>query len=820
MRLLFRTFAVLPCVLAAAAASQQQQQTTPKPDGVAAALSRELREAGLDAAECYRIRDFRLAKEELKFYWNDGYAIFAKPVRGSRLAVYFSGDMEGGDGEVLVSPPHRGERRALAKFTGSPTLNEHYKNALFVFTDGMGERLLEEIRAKGTKDETIGASLATRYSNTVRNIFESLELRFLLDLENPARAEQGMFFATLAAPRVGAIDLIFDPMARDQVTVGQTVLRENARSTFDIWTSFETQSSRTGKRPRPAQTYGLDDFQIDATLEADLNLRVKTKGKLHVKQPGLHVFGFEITERMKIDAIRIDGQPAELYRREVIRGNTEPPSENSAFLVIAPKAFTAAGDHEIEFEHEGRVVLRAGDRVFFVSSRGTWYPHTRGEFSNYDLTFRYPKELDLVSTGDLVSTTIEGDRRITRRRTPQPIRFAGFNLGQYESVKASRGPYAIEVYGNKRLDIAIASARAATSATAAPPAFPTGGGSRRSNAAGAQAAAAQQALLSTAPPDPTAQLKELASTVVGAFESMAAELGPPPIKTLTVAPIPGGFGQGFPGLVYLSTISYLSPADLPGFLRDRNQQLFYSDLLAAHEVAHQWWGNSVTAAGYQDEWLQEAFANYSAMLWLEKKRGSKPVDAMLTDYRRRLLSKMEDGRTIESAGPITLGARLQNSLDANAWRVITYEKGTWILHMLRKRLGDAAFRKLLAHLTSKFERKPLSVEDLRQAATMFSDPKSSDPKLEVFFENWIYASGVPDLKLSAKPGPGMRVSGTLTQTGVSQDFECDVPIEVSFAKGPSKTFWVRTSNEPTEFAFTLPQPAVRVTIGSGILRAD
>ena len=809
---------LLSAIAVYGAAAQQQQQQQAVPNGVAATLARELREAGLDAAECYRIRDFRLTKEELKFYWNDGYAIFAKPVRGSRLAVYFSGDHEGGDGEVLVSPPHRGERRALAKFTGSPTLNEHYKNALFVFSDGSGDKLLDEIRAKGTKDGDMGATLAARYSPTVRTIFESFELRFLLDLENPQRAEQGMFFATVATPRLGAIDLVFDPVARDQVTVGQTVLRENTRSTFDIWSSFETQSSRTGKRERPPQTYGIDQFQIDATLEPDLNLRVRTKGTLHVKQAGVRVFGFEITDRMRIDAVRIDGQPAELYRREAIRGNTEPPSENSAFLVIAPKGFDTAGDHTIEFEHEGRVVLRAGDRVFFVSSRGTWYPHTRGEFANYDLTFRYPKDLDLVSTGDLVSTVVEGDRRITRRRTPEPIRFAGFNLGQYESVKAARGPYTIEVHGNKRLDAAIASARAATAPSPSPFPANTTGGSRRGNAA-AQSAAAQQGPLPL--PDPTAQLKDLATTVVGAFESMAADLGPPPIKTLTVAPIPGGFGQGFPGLVYLSTISYLSPGDLPGLLRDRNQQFFYSDLLAAHEVAHQWWGNSVTAAGYQDEWLQEAFANYSALLWLEKKRGVKPVEGILADYKRRLLTKMEDGRTVESAGPITLGVRLQNSLDQNAWRVITYEKGTWVVHMLRKRLGDAAFRKLLAHLTSKFQRKPLSVEDVRQAAALFTDPKSADPKLEVFFENWVYSTGIPELKLQAKPSSGgMRVAGTLTQSGVSSDFEVDVPVEVFFAKGPSRTFWVRTSNEPAEFEFTLPQPATRVAIGSGILRAD
>jgi aminopeptidase N len=301
---------------------------------------------------------------------------------------------------------------------------------------------------------------------------------------------------------------------------------------------------------------------------------------------------------------------------------------------------------------------------------------------------------------------------------------------------------------------------------------------------------------------------------------MAADFGPPPIKTLTVAPIPGSFGQGFPGLVYLSTMSYLSPGDLPVGLRERTQQLFYSELLAAHEVAHQWWGNSVTAAGYQDEWLQEALANYTAMMHVEKRKGIKSIDAVLADYKRHLLAKDENGHVVESAGPITLGIRLQNSQTQNSWRVITYEKGTWIMHMLRKQLGDAAFQKMLGEVARRFRQKPLSNEEFRQIAASYLPPRSADPQLDVFFENWVYSTGIPALRFTPKVSTGLKVSGVITQTGVTEDFEVDVPVEVSFVRGPSQTFWVRTSNEPSEFAFTVRQPAVKVAIGSAILRAD
>ena len=96
----------------------------------------------------------------------------------------------------------------------------------------------------------------------------------------------------------------------------------------------------------------------------------------------------------------------------------------------------------------------------------------------------------------------------------------------------------------------------------------------------------------------------------------------------------------------------------------------------------------VVPAGYRDEWLMESLANYSALLLLEKNKGVKAVEAVLDDYRDQLLAKSDTGRSVESSGPINWGFRLQSSLSPEAWRIVTYQKGTWIMHMLRRRLGD------------------------------------------------------------------------------------------------------------------------------------
>ena len=120
------------------------------------------------------------------------------------------------------------------------------------------------------------------------------------------------------------------------------------------------------------------------------------------------------------------------------------------------------------------------------------------------------------------------------------------------------------------------------------------------------------------------------------------------------------------------------------------QQVFFGDLVRAHEAAHQWWGNIVTASGYHHEWLMEALANYSAFCFWKAVHGPKFIDSILDEYRRELLAKGPDGETAESEGPVVQGRRLESSNNPNAWNAVAYGKGTWIIHMLRQRHGRCA----------------------------------------------------------------------------------------------------------------------------------
>jgi hypothetical protein len=778
--------------------------------GAAADLARQIAQAGLDPEECYRVRDLTLTKEDLRLYFTEGYMIFGKPIGDAPVSVVFVTSTQGGDGEILALPPNKSERQSLASYTASPNLNEHFKVAVLLFTDQTHRDLMAQIRENpvNKKSPEMGLTLAPEWTSVTRNLAASFESRLVLDLLSGPRASQAFCFAAIGGGPLGNFDAIYDSRARQQITIGQIGYRDN-RTFFDVWTAFESRSVRNGMHAAPAPEFELNDFRIDATLlPPDLRLQVVTRVKVKPTSGSGRVFPFDLSGQMRVRSASVEGQPAEVFEPESMRANLIQGQGNDLLLLIPPQPLTPGREYEFEFHHEGAVIADVGNKVYAVGSRANWYPNRGLQFARFDLTFHYPKELDLVATGELVSDAVEGDSRVTRRRATTPIRMAGFNLGLYERTKIVRGTETVELCSNRNLE------RALVARPIEPvPITPATNMRRRIG----------QPPVLNIPPEPpqttspAARLRELAGDIASAFEFMAARFGPPPLSTLTVSPVPGAFGQGFPGLIYLSTLSYLGPNNrtIAG-LRD-SQQLFFSEMLYAHETAHQWWGNVVASAGYQHDWLLEALANYSALLYLEKHKGARAVDSVLNDYRVNLLAS-QNGRTVESAGPIALGVRLMSSQNPQAWRTIVYEKGTWIMHMLRRRMGDERFLSFLGELRRRFEWKSVDTESFRLLAAGFLPPKSPDPKLEAFFDQWVYSSGIPTLRMKytlAGKAPALKLTVTVEQSGVDDEFSVAVPVEIQFGKAKPVTRLVRTSSERAVFTVALRQAPAKVVLDPG-----
>jgi hypothetical protein len=765
-------------------------------------VARAIRENSLDRDECYRVRDLTLVKEDLRVYLTAGYLIFSKPVAGHPIAAVFLADTDSGDGEVMLLPPDRAERRSLATYIDSPNLDEHFRGAVFLFTGDVYDQLKKQLtdNPANKKVPEVGVLLDEQWSSALRNLGASYQTRLTLDLLGWPGSRPGLLAGFFKGIKLGNFDVVFDPNNPEQILAGQLTTRDNSLY-FDTWTSFAARSSRLHPASRKPELV-LRDYRIQAVVNEDLSLSVVTRVKVTAPAGGLPVTPFEIAPEMAVTEATVDGRAAEVLQSDALRVNLMRGS-NNLFLVVPPEPLRAGVEYEFEFHHSGKVIHDAGDRVFYVSARGFWYPMFGDQFASYDLLFRYPHDLDLVTPGEVVEDRTEGEWRTTRRRTSAPIRLAAFNLGNYEHARLERAGYVVDVCANRALERALQPRTLPLPAAPPPPMQRR----RQPDRVGEPPLAAE--------PSPEQRLQVLASEVASALEYMASRFGPPALPHLTVSPIPGTFGQGFPGLIYLSTLAYLK--SLPASRGPNSPQvdLFYQDVLQAHEVAHQWWGNRVTSATYRDIWLMEALANYSALLYLEKRKGGRSVELMLDSYRDDLLAKSDSGQIVDSTGPIVLGPRLENSQEPRAWRSIIYGKGSWIIQMLRRQMGDERFFSMLAELIARYGGKEISTEDFRELAARFLPPKSDDPKLEAFFAQWVYGTGIPSLKLTWSikgKAPSLRLVGTLTQSEVDEDFSAAAPVEIQVARGRTITQWVRSAADPVAFTVALTQPPLKVAL--------
>jgi len=813
-----RLIVILPALAALMAVAPKPARAQNR---TAAELGRKIIEAGLDTAECYRVRDLEITHDEARIYLTDGYLMFGKPVNGVPLTAVFSADNDGGDAEVLLLPPDRSERRSMAAYTGAPNLNEHFSEAAFIFTDGTAQSLLEQVRAAETKKAPdVGAIMKERWNSVVTNLLEGFESRVVLDLLTPG-PRRGFFEAVIQGKKLGNFDIIYDARAYEQLIAGQVSNRKNG-TWWDTWSSFVSRGNKGRPSPRPEMQ--ILSYQIDASLDSALSLHCVTKMKIRVSEDARNVIPVDLSGQMRALTAKVDGVPAEMYQRESLRSGLVQNTGNELLLVLPATPLEPGSEHEVEIVHEGKVILDAGREVYFVSARGSWYPNRGLQFAKFDVTYRYPKTLDLVAAGQVREDRVEGETRITRRIPDGPVRLLGFNLGQYQRKELERNGITIEVCANKQLEDALRPR--SVEVPAAVMASEPGRQRRRPGVNG-------QDMVAPAPlpvPSPVNQLTRLAAHVESATEFYRSRFGEPPVKRIEVSPVPGRFGQGFAGMIYLPTVNYVAPANpSAGPVRDLT---FFRDLLLAHEVGHQWWGNIVASGSYHHEWLMEALANYSAVMYLEnspvsgassekggeKKMGSKAIETALELYRQQLFLKGPDGETAESEGPVVQGRRLESSNNPNASTAVLYGKGTWIIHMLRRRMGDERFLKMLAELRKRYEWKVLDTESFRAICAEFMPPGAPDAKLEAFFDQWVYGTGVPALKLtfSVKGKPGAyKLTGTLTQSEVPDDFSIPVPVEIQTARGKSVVQVVRTSSEPVQFTVNVASPTAKAVLDPG-----
>jgi aminopeptidase N len=187
----------------------------------------------------------------------------------------------------------------------------------------------------------------------------------------------------------------------------------------------------------------------------------------------------------------------------------------------------------------------------------------------------------------------------------------------------------------------------------------------------------------------------------------------------------------------------------------------------AHELAHQWWGHGVAAQNYHERWLSEGMAQYAAARWAHRFHGA--------DTFRKILRRMASwARKLADKGPISLGHRLglvENN--PQVFRAIAYNKGAYVLHMLRGIVGDDAFRKALTSLQERHRFQKIGTSELKEALET-----ASGQDLAPYFEDWVYGTSIATLKWSSRTT--RDVSGYRTEVRVrAKGLPAPVPLELT-----------------------------------------
>lgn len=715
----------------------------------------QIKKVSLDEGKVTEVEGIVLKRDVAVFRLNKGKICLFRPIQGKVTGAVFVGE-----GVFEFSPPTQIERYQLKRFTKQENLSVEFEELYLWFSDTTDTEL--EHKLSFSKGKVPGEFVVI--SKDCRRRFlkgKSQKLRcyimekFLADssflVSYPDRGA-GFFYADIKTKDLGHLFFTFDPERVEEAVLEKLAPTYDNVNARDLVCSFHRaddylKNPRVRDKPIPHEekdkikiTHYNMEVEISTTEELSANAEVDFESLID----GVRIIEFSLHPDLKIERITDEQGDSLCFFKE---------KEQYGVSVVLSRPTKSGEKRTLTFKYSGKVIDQNWYGDFYIRSTTSWYPrHGYLKRATYNLTFKCPKGYKLISIGKKVKEWIEGDYLCTRWVEDFPVAAASFNYGSfdiYELKHEGIPPVSVYYLEDSRKQFA-----------------------QDYNRFLARYPGTDIIILGSK------TKKNIGADVVNSLNFFQTIYGECPFSKMAATEIPAGYGQGFPGLLHLSWGTFMGEGELP-------ETKFKHESFRAHEVSHQWWGHIVGWETYHDQWLSEGFAEYSGAWFAQMSmKNNEAFFEELEEWRKDIMGKGYKWAEGSKVGPIWLGYRL-NSSKSSDYGTLVYEKGAYVLHMLRNMMmdyntkSDSGFIKMMRGFVQIYYGKEASTEDFKKIVE-----KHVGEDMDWFFDQWVYGVEIPTYKFSytteKTPEGKYVVSCEITQENVPEDFKMWVPILLDF----------------------------------------
>jgi len=526
-------------------------------------------------------------------------------------------------------------------------------------------------------------------------------------------------------------------------------------SVLTVLTVLTLALSAKSQQPAPQQAatrFDVTNYRIEAQIIPDQHLLRAGADVTFVPLDATRSVVFELNGSLKVESIEKDGKPLTGFVQDAVGVGSLGPSVRIDLGQVVP----ANQPITLRIRWSGALVSPEGGplatkRLAYVGTEGSylmyasrWFPFHdyAADRATSDITFIVPSGLQVAGTSDdpIVAQPVPKEGAVRYHFVHrQPVLIGNFAAGQYITRNLKYGPYDLQL---------------------------------------------------NAMPGSEKRLDAFAELTGRVLEFYTKHYGQPLFgNRLVIVQIDDESLDAYsgPGIVFLSSRMFDTTRPLPEEKLER-------------EIAYQWWGQSVGLKSFDDAWLSQGLAEWSAFAYRETTLSAGGLDAAQREQQERAL-------TFEQTASI---ARAPSALDdqSAAYQSIVFYKGSMIFRMLRETIGRDKFDQLLAKFLQDYKGKNASIDDFEKLADQVSGQN-----LRYFFAQWVEGTGVPeftvDYQIIRTRAGKFRTRGT-----VKQNLETlKMPVELLLrAEGDNQQKIIRIEGKSEDFDFESNGQPIEVVV--------